>query len=518
MPQQFSASVVVIIALVFGVGCAAPDSRSAASAPPASQLPGADLVEPEIISSQNGLLQARLIAAPSEITVAGRTFRSNVYNGSYLAPTLRVQRGDSVRLTLENRIGPADVFIKEPQPTNLHYHGMSIPPLKPADYVYLHVTPQGFPELVTEHDGHPVPVADIAADSFVYRFQVPTDHANGEYWYHPHKHGFAQAQVMSGLSGMILVEGMLEDHYPEFAVLRQRVLLLKDIRLPGASDDSALTKSINGQLRPSVPLQPGEWQVWHVGNVGANAFFDLSVTGQPVWLLALDGNLLLKPEPVTSVFLVAGARATVVVGGLPEGRYPLHSLEIDTGPAGDPNPDVVLGTVTVAGSPMDGAAIPARLAQPAVRLQEIRPSLAEFRTMRITRRRVIEFSETADGQTFFINGKQFDPMRDDITVQLGDVEEWTIRNLSKELHVFHIHQLDFAVTRFRGEEYDVRGLRDVVDIPFERNGVPGEVTLIIPFTNPIIVGKFVFHCHILEHEDAGMMANLVVKSRAPTGR
>jgi FtsP/CotA-like multicopper oxidase with cupredoxin domain len=479
-------------------------------------------VEPEVIQARGGVLQARLVAGPAAVTVTGRTFRSNVFNGSYLPPTLGLRRGDSVHLTLVNQIGPADVFIKEPQPSNLHYHGMAIPPVKPADDIYLTVTPQGASGPPKDHSGVPLaPPADVVADSFVYSWRVPEDHGKGEYWYHPHVHGFVMPQVMSGLAGLILVDGILSDHYPELASLRERVMLLKDIALPGAPDGAPLTKTVNGQLNPVIRLQPGEWQVWHLGNLGANAFFDLTVTGQQMWLLSRDGNLLAAPERVTSVFLVPSGRATVVVGGLDAGQYPVRSGHVDTGPAGDPNPDVMLATVSVDGPAVVGQTLAARLLQPPAKPQDIHPTVADFSTMKVTRKRVIEFSETADGSTFFIDGKEFDPTRDDITVTLRDIEEWTIRNVTRELHVFHIHQVDFLVTKFRGEKYDARGLRDAVDIPFARHGAPGEVTMIIPFTNPVMVGRFVYHCHILEHEDAGMMANLVVKPphrAGPVGR
>ena len=84
--------------------------------------------------------------------------------------------------------------------------------------------------------------------------------------------------------------------------------------------------------------------------------------------------------------------------------------------------------------------------------------------------------------------------------QVGDVEEWTVRNVTGEHHVFHIHQTDFLVTESNGER-------------FARNGRPGEVKLIMPFLKERIAGRFVFHFHILEHEDGGMMANINVQAR-----
>ena len=186
------------------------------------------------------------------------------------------------------------------------------------------------------------------------------------------------------------------------------------------------------------------------------------------------------------------------------------ALAVETGPQGDPNPEVQLATLDISGAPVDSAALQARLLRPADSPDTIGNTPAEVAALPITRRRVVTFSETADGNTFFIDGRQYDPGRDDITVTLGDVEEWTLRNVSGERHVFHIHQLDFLVTTVNGQPVPPDSLNDVIDLPYAQNGVAGEVKVIIPFTDPIMVGRFVFHCHIVGHEDAGMMANLVV--------
>jgi FtsP/CotA-like multicopper oxidase with cupredoxin domain len=124
---------------------------------------------------------------------------------------------------------------------------------------------------------------------------------------------------------------------------------------------------------------------------------------------------------------------------------------------------------------------------------------------KVTNRRTIVFDESKDGNTFFINGKTFDPNRTDIRVKLGAVEEWTIRNVADELHTFHIHQGPFQLVEINGVAQPADDHRDIVDVP-----IGGEVKVIIPFTNPLIIGRFVFHCHILSHEDKGMMATIEV--------
>jgi FtsP/CotA-like multicopper oxidase with cupredoxin domain len=123
----------------------------------------------------------------------------------------------------------------------------------------------------------------------------------------------------------------------------------------------------------------------------------------------------------------------------------------------------------------------------------------------VTGRRTVVFSETADGDTLFIDGRTFDPTRTDTRVKLGAVEEWTIRNESDELHDFHIHQTHFQVTEVDGVPQPFVGYQDIVNVP-----VRGAVKVIIPFTDPVIVGRFVYHCHLLAHEDKGMMATIEV--------
>jgi FtsP/CotA-like multicopper oxidase with cupredoxin domain len=257
-------------------------------------------------------------------------------------------------------------------------------------------------------------------------------------------------------------------------------------------------------------MRPGEFQIWEIGNLGADSYFDLELDGHSFWVLGRDGNPTELPVKEQTLYLSPGARAEVLVQSAKAGHYPLRSLKVDTGPQGDPNPQVELGTVIVEGGPVNGGSTSADLSKPAVALDSGDITAREVRKLPITNRRTITFSETADGKTFFLNNKMFDQGRIDTTVTIGDVEEWTLRNVTGERHVFHIHQTDFLVTEQEGAALDYKGLRDVIDIPQQRNGKPGEVKIIVPFLRPNIAGKFVYHCHILEHEDNGMMANIVV--------
>jgi suppressor of ftsI len=466
-----------------------------AAGPDEAAAPAAidDLPNPPELVSKDGVLTGTLTIAPTHVRVRGRDIVSNVVNGNFMAPTLRVLRGDTIKVKAVNQIAKAQVNIDGPEPTNIHYHGMDVSPIPPGDSVFVRIQPN---------------------KQFNYNVYIPTDHPQGLHWYHAHVHHFVEDQIGSGVSGMLIVDGFIQRQYPELAGLRQRVMVLKDFVFPGFKDGEARTKSLNGYANPPIQSRPGEFQIWEIGNLGADAFFDLKLAGHAFWVLERDGNLLLKPVRQDHLFLPAGARATVVVQTIDKrGTYPLRSVNVDTGPQGDPNPTVQIGTFTVAGKPVGGGeAILARLRKGPADAASIEPNPNQLRKAAIARTRYIDFSETPNGDTFFINRKTYDENRVDTTVRLGETERWIVRNFSGEMHVFHLHQTEFLVDKFSGTPDQTLGLgmRDVINIPYAKGGKPGVAELIIPFTNPVMVGEFVYHCHIVGHEDAGMMANISV--------
>ena len=176
------------------------------------------------------------------------------------------------------------------------------------------------------------------------------------------------------------------------------------------------------------------------------------------------------------------------------GAYQFRTLAFNTGKDGNNYPEVGLATVVSQGRQQTPLQLPTRL-----------PPVPDMRKLQITNRRTITFSESDDPDAYFINGKTFDHHRVDTTVKLGSVEEWTLVNASDEMHTFHIHQLDFQVTELNGKPVEFIGYQDNVNMPSNST-----IKMILPFTDPIIVGKFVYHCHILNHEDKGMMATIEV--------
>ena len=134
----------------------------------------------------------------------------------------------------------------------------------------------------------------------------------------------------------------------------------------------------------------------------------------------------------------------------------------------------------------------------------------EVRTAAIARRRTLVYSRTPDRKVFMIDGRVIDETRTDQTVKLGDTEEWTVVNTDQQYHSFHIHQTPFLVTEVGGARWDDDSLRDTFSVPPATDQGPGTLKVVIPFTDPVIVGRFVYHCHAVDHEDKGMMGVIEV--------
>jgi FtsP/CotA-like multicopper oxidase with cupredoxin domain len=173
---------------------------STASSRPAE--PG-EVPEPVSIEAADGVLAITLTAEPAKVEVAGRSFVTNVYNGMYIPPVLRLKRGDELQLKLVNETGRGDLEVEKPEMTNLHYHGMAIPPVQPADDVYMLVPPPHMK--LGKHDAHAKGMDIKSTNNFDYRWRVPDDHPLGVYWYHPHPHGKTEDQVLAGMSGLLVI-------------------------------------------------------------------------------------------------------------------------------------------------------------------------------------------------------------------------------------------------------------------------------------------------------------------------
>jgi suppressor of ftsI len=261
-------------------------------------------------------------------------------------------------------------------------------------------------------------------------------------------------------------------------------------------------RTINGLFQPVITTAPGQLEFWRIGNMSANIFYDLELKGVAFQQTALDGNLQNQITPLRRLTIPPGGRAEVLVRApAKRGNYQLRTRSFNTGPAGDSYPAQKMATLRVTGDPVESPPLP-----------EVFPPVPDLREEHVDHRRTVVFDDTDDPNVFVIDGRVWDRDRVDQNVRLGDLEEWTVQNASQEFHVFHIHQGDFQVTEINGVEQPFRGYQDVVNLPIaQKNGDPGEVKFLLRFDPPIIAGEYVYHCHIVQHEDQGMMANIVVE-------
>jgi FtsP/CotA-like multicopper oxidase with cupredoxin domain len=452
---------------MIGLRLVIPGFIAAAGMAPA--LAGSDL------RSQDGALSVTLVASAGKVAVGDLELDGQTYNGEYAGPVLRVRPGDMLAVRLVNDL---------PQPTNLHFHGIQTSPLGYSDNIHISVAP---------------------GDSFTYRLRIPAAQPPGLYWYHSHMHGVSEAQVMQGLSGTLIVEGT----EPQQAA--ERLFVLKDMEFeddtdnPRIDDDlHGVVMSVNGGLDATEAMRPGETQMWRFTNQSANLPFRIALQGHRFRVIAEDGGPV-TPERVTDVLDIPPARRfDVLVESGAEGRYALLARGMVTGTGTALTPDRTLGYLNVSGQPVLAAAAPAAAMPP------------DLRSARIDARRTQVLTQTtsfkADRQAFFVNGRRFDINRVDERVAFGSIEEWTIRNDTDDLHAFHIHQLGFQVTEVNGVPAPFTGRVDTVRIP-ER----GSIKIRLAFTQPEVIGRFVFHCHVLKHEDRGMMAQIEVYDPKPSG-
>ncbi|HVW71469.1 MAG TPA: multicopper oxidase domain-containing protein [Steroidobacteraceae bacterium] len=537
--------------------------------------PGAEVPEPRNLYSKDGALQVDLSIHNYRERDGSVRYCYVLPDGSE-SPTLRLHPGDLLILRLTNDLTDADAStardqagpiahshmahsrearaadpctsaVMTPVSTNLHFHGLTVPPVCHQDDVLrTSVQPGSTP--------------------FEYRFRIPANEPPGLYWYHPHIHGFSTRQVLGGASGPLIIEG-LERATPEVAGLPERLMVIRDQDLvnpnapPSKSEpvvpkmlidrDGDAANSGTGFGKPAkdlsinfvpvpypdyppaiIRMRPGERQLWRVVNACAVTYLNLAVVfgraPQRLGLVAIDGVPMNAPQgrspPVTWVDHIGvppGARVEFIVDGPPAGTPALFvTRTVDTGQGGENDPNRALASlVATPDAPEPQSKLPAfsgPLPPPAL------PWLGDVEPVRVRRfyfseklqdprnpNSATDFYITEEGKT----PAPFDPAAaPNIVARQGDVEDWIIENRSTELHAFHIHQLHFMLIDWSGMPVNEPFLRDTVNVPYfsDRMLQYPSVRLRMDFRDPNTVGTFVYHCHLLEHEDSGMMGTIRV--------
>lgn len=443
---------------------------------PAHAAASEPLNPPPEIRSESGFLRATIIAAPGPVQIGSYAFSGSLYNGAYTPPLLRVRLGDTMRIKLRNNLAK--------EHTNLHYHGMSVSPRGNSDNVFIHLHP---------------------GDEFDYEVHIPANGSQGSgfFWYHPHAHGSVNPQVLGGMSGGLIVEGA-DQLYPILRGLPEQVLLIKH-REFGENNEVVF---INGQLNPTLSIKPDEMQFWRIGHIGASLFIKFRIDGMPLYVVGRDGHPLTRPQKVSEFFIGPGERIDAIAIGPPPGEYAMTTIPYQNQAWREPLAARQLATIVSARQQQSSSAdleaeILRQQVQGNARIDEVRASP-------IARRRLLTYSRTPDRQVFMIDGKVMEEDRIDQTVRLGDTEEWTIVNTDQQYHSFHIHQTGFLVTEVNGVRQDEHSLRDTFSVPPATDAGPSTLKVVIPFTDPVIVGRFVYHCHASDHEDKGMMGVIEV--------
>ncbi|MCN9241072.1 multicopper oxidase family protein [Streptomyces sp. RY43-2] len=457
-----------------GVGQTSPEFYRAAysseveGGQPTTGSAGSLLRDPPELVSRGGVLKAAIVVERRKVQVGDRRLYATTYNGAYMPPTLRVRPGDRIDLTMVNR---TDKY------TNLHTHGLMVSPRAPADDIFLSIK---------------------YGQSYHYRYRLPRDHPTGTYWYHSHADMLSAAQVAGGESGILVVEGLKRHLPPSLRHITEHTVALKDDQVEGdaikthpLSVGAATNRTVNGQQNPVIRIRPGETQLWRLANIGANIYYKLHLPGTRFHVIAQDGVPVRRIHTEDTLFVSAAARFDVLVQGGAPGTARLETLPYNTGPAGNQFPQADLATVVTDGPPMHREAVPSRFAP-----QE------DLSHAKIAARKTMVYTENTAGTVFYINGRTFDPKRTDFTSTLGTVEEWTVRNDSDEDHSFHLHTDHFQLMSTNGKAEDPsHSVYDTVNVPRR-----GSVVLRVHFTH--FTGRTVLHCHILNHEDMGMMAVL----------
>lgn len=482
----------------------------------------------------------------AEVDKPGLKLRT--YNGQTPGPTLSALPGEAIEVTVNNLLKaeppkefcPEDINIfHASNTTNLHTHGLHVSPEKASDgrdsdNIFLSIVPEG-QQVPAKCDS-----ADIRKASADFNFELPRDHPSGTFWYHAHKHGSTAQQVANGLVGPLIVRDRPGDMPSYIENAKEQILMIQmrgldsDAQEPRQSGGEPQLVLVNedgkggGELEPVIELPRGAVRRWRIINAAprADTFVDLNITnpdGAPaleLYQIAYDGITFDRRIPVDTsndggpwenpVALAPGNRTDLMIRvplDAPAGEYRLTADRLDAdllhAAAAIPDGNLKKMTLTIRildeteeddWSDNDALPGPGPLLKP----------INEVDGLRVVR---FFLDLSATPLEYLIDGAAFDgEVKQEM--KLGTAEQWTVENLNEFTHPFHIHVNPFLVTHINERELPegdpLRRWQDTVALPpAGSDGSVGSVTMVSRFVR--FTGKFVIHCHILEHEDQGMM-------------
>ncbi len=469
----------ILIAAALSITSAVP--RRTLPAERSKSVEPESFVNPAVLQNVSRLphtVEVTLTARKERIALAsGKMTDVYAYNGMSPGPTIEIREGDHVIIHFRNEL---------PEATTVHWHGLHIP---------------------ADQDGSPLyPVMPGKAHDYVFNIEHGTA---GTYWYHPHPDMTTGYQVAKGLFGALIIRS---DDDPLPASLPERIIVLADNRFtPDGSihiaDHASMaglideengregdTFFLSGRVMPTIGIRSGEVQRWRIINASASRVYRLSLGGQPFTQVGSDGGLFEHPVNMKEIVLSNSERVEILVHGTgaPGSAVTLQSLPYDryatqTRPAGWGKP-IDIATLKYSNeAPVKPYQVPSTLR-----------AIPVLDTLKVTATRFFALGQG------IINGKTMDMNRVDTRVKLGATEIWQIENIVGMDHPFHLHGFRFQVLDRNGVPETDRRWKDTVNVPKHET-----VRLIVKFDD--FPGKWMYHCHILDHEDHGMMGILVVK-------
>lgn len=446
------------------------------------------------LSTTPGVVEVNLEAKIAPIDVNGTIANLQTYNGHYPAPTIKVKKGDRLLVHFTNSL-PFLGYNMHGHPrdeTNLHMHGLHVSPLGNADNVLQTFT---------------------SGQTFDYEYDLSWHPAGNLNFYHPHAHGNAAEQVWAGLAGVLEVT----DETSTLSSYETHILVLKDLSLsngaPAPHSDADYMNGkegdiilVNGQVNPVLTLRPGQVQRWKIVNASNARFYKLSLANHNLHVIGTDGGLLDKPYAQGTVLLSPGERVDLLIkASTSKGYYKLKALPYNRGAGASANQEITLLTAQVNGSALSQS-LPSSINPNAVRLAV--PVDAPTRQLTLSMGMMSGMTGGMMGETMTasINGIAYsDNGAFTLTSSLNGYEIWEIYNQSSMDHPFHQHVNPAQVISISGGDSAYKNLlstapawKDTVIVP-----AMGRVKLLVPVKD--FAGTTVFHCHILEHEDLGMM-------------
>jgi FtsP/CotA-like multicopper oxidase with cupredoxin domain len=435
------------------------------------------------ISTEAGISEVNVEAIMTPINIDGTKADLMTYNGLFPQPTIRVKKGDILKVNFKNSL-PEEMEESvlehaERNVTNLHTHGWHVSPSGNADNILIPFSP---------------------GDEFLYEYDLSKVEAGTLSYLHPHVHQTVADQMWHGLSGSALV---VEDEADVLSGFETHVISLKDISLVGSKVEpytfedyingkEGNTVMVNGQVNPVLPINPGQVQRWMIINASTARFYKLSLDKHTMYLVGTDGGLLDKSYPLSEILLSPGERVDILVkADQSSGEYKVRSLPYDRGR--NTLQKITLMTISYEGTSVQDT-IPQSINPHAKRL-ELDISSLTSRTLRLS----------MGNNVGHINDKVFGENTLTISSKVGTYEVWNIVNRGAFDHPFHQHVNASQILSIEGGDPDYASLytsipawKDTIIVPRR-----GSLTMLVPVMD--YTGTTVFHCHILEHEDIGMM-------------